>query len=53
MSKRDIIEALGLRRVTRYSDGKRVWVSVKGKEYDSLADAANEMRIQKAKESEE
>jgi hypothetical protein len=39
-TKTEIINLLALRRVTRYSDGKRVWISAEGKEFDSVAQAA-------------
>jgi hypothetical protein len=42
-TKAEIIAALGLRRVTRYSDGARVWISADGKEYTSIKEASNDL----------
>lgn len=42
-TKSEIIAALGLRRVNRYSDNKRVWISAAGKEYASIKEAALDM----------
>lgn len=43
LSKAEIIKTLGLKRVMRMSDKKRVWVSIEGKEYESLSEAAKFM----------
>jgi hypothetical protein len=39
-TKAEVIALLGLRRVSRYSDGKRVWISAEGKEFESVVQAA-------------
>lgn len=46
-SKADVINALGLRRVNRLSDGKRVWLDLNGNEYASIAQAAAMLKPQK------
>ena len=46
-TKAQVIKLLGLHRVNRLSDGKRVWLDLNGKEYASLADAVAVLKPKK------